>query len=472
MNFSHLMATPQVICYANDNTGSIDEQWVMATLMFLKSNMVASGLVKRDFESVIQDHGDIINVRRPNEFGMIRTQDGSNLETQDATGTKIQVPLDQWATVSFLINDGERSKSFANLVTEYLEPAAIALAKSVDRIVLGQVARLLTYTAGELGAMDSTNAQEFLVDVDKVLNDNECPPDNRNLILSTNAKAQLLKSSIVVEADKRGDEGSALRNASVGRIYNMATWMDQNVNSVSPNDVDKTAYVVGSSAYAAGYAGVIDTVDTPSTTQVVGEFVVIAGEGHPHVLSALTGTTDDITLVEPLKKAVAAAADVDIYNAADVNLVAGYAVDWDGVIQIDGLDTSKPLQVGQLLAHGTGASRETYSIIKVAVTSTTENGVTLDRPLDTAMANNDVVFPGPAGDMNVCLHPDALALVVRPLAEAPSGQGADSFTRSFEGLSIRMTASYDGLAQATRVTLDFLCGVQVLNTKLACVLLS
>lgn len=472
MNYSYLMAAPQVLCYANDNAASIDQHWVDTTLLFLMSNMVAANLVKRDFEDLIQDHGDIINVRRPNDFAMRRTTDFANLETQDAISTKIQVPLDQWATVSFLIGDGERSKSFANLVNEYLEPAAIALAEAVDKIVLGQVARLLTNTSGELGVMDSTNAQRFLVETEKVLNDNKCPAPGRQLILSTNAKAQLLQSSVVVEADKRGDEGTALREASVGRIYGFTTWMSQNVNSVDSSDVDRTTYALDTTAYAKGFGGVIDLVDTPTTTQVVGEYVVIAGDGHAHELEALTGSTDDITLVEPLKRAIAAGATVDIYDFCEVDNAAGYPVAHYDFIHVDGLATTKPLQIGQLIAVGTGGTRVKYTIIDVKAFVAGDQDIMLDRPLEGALVDDDDLFPGPAGDMNVAFVEDAVTLVIRPLATVPEGEGARSFVASFNGLSIRMTSTYDGLAHSTRVTSDMLLGVQILNTKLAVVMYS
>ena len=470
---SYLMAAPQVLCYANDNTASIDEHWIRTTLMFLSSNMVAGALVKRDFENVIQDHGDIINVRRPNNFQMRRTNDQSDIETQDAISTKIQVPLDQWATVSFMIRDGERSKSFADLVTEYLEPAAVELAEAVDKIVLGQVCRLSANTAGRLGEMDSTNAQDFLVEADQVLNENRCPRSGRNLILSTNAQAQLLKSNIVVRANERGDAGTALRTANIGEIYGMQTWLDQNVPSVKAASVGRVTGALDTTAYPAGFTGVIVLANASITaTPVVGEYVVIQGDGHAQELEAATGTADDITLVDPLRNDVAAGATVDIYLKGDVNNAAGYPVLYDKFIAIDGLASGKPLQTGQLLAVGTGSSRVVYNIIDVNILSATEVEVMFDRPLEGALANDAVVFPGPAGDQNLALIPDSVALVIRPLATPPSDEGVRSFVASFNGLSMRMTAQYDSIKKGTRVNMDLLCGIQILDDRLAVVMYS
>ena len=40
----------------------------------------------------------------------------------DASATNVRVPLDQWLYNSFVIKDGERSKSFKDLVAVYLLP--------------------------------------------------------------------------------------------------------------------------------------------------------------------------------------------------------------------------------------------------------------------------------------------------------------------------------------------------------------
>jgi hypothetical protein len=69
--------------------------------------------------------------------------------------------------------------------------------------------------------------------------------------------------------------------------------------------------------------------------------------------------------------------------------------------------------------------------------------------------------------MNVAFHRDAVALVNRPLVTVPSDAGARSFVASFDGLAMRVTMQYDSKAQGMRVTFDLLCGVAVLDDRLA-----
>jgi hypothetical protein len=96
----------------------------------------------------------------------------------------------------------------------------------------------------------------------------------------------------------------------------------------------------------------------------------------------------------------------------------------------------------------------------------------LDRPLSAALTNNQFAFPGPAGGVNLVFVRDAMALVTRPLALPQSEFGVRAAVASHEGLSMRVVMQYDSSAQGTRVTFDLLCGVAILDARMACVLYS
>jgi len=92
----------------------------------------------------------------------------------------------------------------------------------------------------------------------------------------------------------------------------------------------------------------------------------------------------------------------------------------------------------------------------------------LDRPLETAIADNENVFPGPAGCFNLAFHKDALAFVNRPLALPKASHGVDASVQTMNDLSIRVTMQYDSKCQGTRVTCDMLSGVALLDAEMAC----
>jgi hypothetical protein len=150
---------------------------------------------------------------------------------------------------------------------------------------------------------------------------------------------------------------------------------------------------------------------------------------------------------------------------------AAYPAGYDKTIWVDG--TGVP-QVGQLVSFNNGATLldAEYCIIDVTViTPGTRWAITLDRPLEAALADGYTVGYGPGGDYNFAFTRGALALVNRPLA-VPKVQGVQSGVASYNGLSMRVTMTYDGDKQGTLVTMDLLCGVKVLDEDQGAVLIS
>src|SRR5579864_6761121 len=138
MNKLYVMAA-RIVCYANDNSAFIPSIWSQMGLAILEENMVMAGLVHRDFENDVKEFGDTVKTRRPGTFGIRRKTDATTLTQQDANATNVDVKLDQWFYTSFVIKDGERSKSFQDLVTVYLLPGMQTIARAVDRAVLGRI---------------------------------------------------------------------------------------------------------------------------------------------------------------------------------------------------------------------------------------------------------------------------------------------------------------------------------------------
>lgn len=437
-----------------------------------------SNLVHRDFSPLVASFGDVVNTRRPNEFSMRRKSQSDSVETQDASSTNVQVPLNQHIYINFTIKDEEASMSFKELIDYYAQPAAKEMATSLDQILIGQVHGYLANKAGKLATMSSSNAKDYVLDARQVLNDNKAYPSGRNLVVSPSAETEMLKTELFIAAEKRGDMGTALEEARLGRILGFDVYMDQNVPYRSVTDADTITlnHAAGASAGDTGNKAV-----TASSEVTNGSFVWFTGEGQPHVIQDHTGSTTGITLVDSYKYAVSAnavgyafaPATVDLAGHTSANaLITAYAAGYDKKIRLDGITANKLPVEGQLLAHGTGASRKTYTIVQTETINTTALYVWLDRPLDTAMTDGQSVFPGPHGSFNLGFHRDALALVNRPLALPMGSTGVQAGISSYNDLSMRVAMQYDIDSQGTKFTLDMLCGVKVLDTNLGVVLLA
>jgi hypothetical protein len=419
-------------------------------------------MIHRDFENEVARHGDVVNTRKPGEFEIDRKVDGDSLTYQNAISANVQVKLDQWFTIPFVIYDGEESLSFKDLVAQYLAPAMRVIARGVDRAVLGRFHSFLGTPADRVGRLEnlaSATSHEVVLDAREVLNINLAPLDaQRHLMLSPRSETALLKNDMFIKSNERGDGGEALENARLGKILGFNTWMGQNVANKIGGDV-LTGTVTG--AEAAGTTGSI-TLAIAAYAAVVGEFLNFAGNDQPTYVTASTGTgaTTAATLNEALKYATGAGAVCTLY--VKDTTTAAYALNYSKKIGL----TSANVTIGQLLAFGTGANRRTYTIIEKSGLN-----VILDRPLEVAVGSGDDAFPGPAGSYNLAFHREALALVTRPLVLPRQGTGSMSGVAAYNNVAMRINMQYDQTVGGTRVNCDLLAGVAVLDADLAVVVL-
>ena len=472
MNLLYVSAA-MVACYDNDNDAWIPEIWASGALMILEENMVAANLVYRDFEDKVADYGDVVNCRRPNDFKVRRKVDGTTLSQQDAKSPNVRVPLDQWFYDSFTIKDGEASKSQEELTEQYMVPCVQAVARGVDRSVLGHIHKFFGDPADRVGRLENMtkdNSKDYVLEARRILNVNKVPPNPRSLILSPASETAMLQTELFIKANERGDDGTALEEALLGRILGFNTYMGQNVNGVAVG-LDTVAGGTVDDAQPAGEGGVQDVTFTGLGIVTVGEFFTVAGNDQPTFITAQTDDatdTTDVTLNEVNKFATLPNAVAVQYLACDV--VNGYAAGYSEAITLDGYTTGKAPQVGQLIAFGTGSNRRTYTVVESEDAGSTCT-IHLDRPLEVSLVNDQKAFPGPAGSFNWAMHREALALVTRPLALPKQGSGALSAVASYNGLSMRITMQYDINAGGTIVNVDMLAGIAVLDDRMCVPLL-
>lgn len=464
-------------CYVNDfdtaDRAWVPEVWAQETLALLEENMVIGQLVHTDFEDEIAAFGDTVNTRKPGEFVAKRKGTNDDVTVQNATAVKVAVVLNQHVHTSFVIKDGEESKSFVDLIEEYLTPAAKALATNVDRILLGQVVQFRAYQAALDPVSPADDIKDLMLDTRELMNINKVPVDGRNMILTTKTETEALKLDLFLSAEKVGDEGTALRKASLGEKLGFQTFMCQNTPSIITGTyTDGTTNAAGSINNGNLTVGSTSfTMTSDSSAILPGMYVQFTDAcGGFYRVTASSATT--MVLDQGILQAI-----------ADDQLVRYYTL---GAVDIDGDSAAsaypagyeKPInvaasgvvpQLGQFIGF-TNSSNVLYSgeytIVEVeAGSGTGDYYITLDRPLDVALAssNGDKICYGPIGQYNFAFDRNAMALVVRPLALPMEGTGAKAGVASYHNLSLRVTITYEGRGQGHLVTLDMLCGVKVLD---------
>lgn len=441
----------------------IPEIWAQESLMILEANMVASSLVYRDFSNDLAAFGDVVNTRRPGPFEARRKIASDSVTTQTQTATNVPIALNQHQHVSFVIKDEDASKSFKDLVSTYLQPAVSAIAQALDEIVLCQVYQFLDNSVGKL---EGGGSLANLIAVHEKLSTNKVPQSPRYLIISPAIEADLLALEAITSAAWVDDAGEALKNAYLGKRFGMNIFTCQNVPSVPAgsayNTIARSTTINNS---PSGYpAGSTEIVVASGTSIEVGQWLTVAGDMTPQLVTDV-GTGTVLTISPGLSYAVAHGATVTVYAHAETTsaLAANYAK----VITID--EPAIGPSNGRMFSTGlTAETLKKYGVIGTPTNTT----FYLDRPLESAIASaNTVCGLGPPGEYCFAFHPEAVALVTRPLAPPPSGVGARSAIANYNNLAIRVTLSYDGETQGLRVTVDLLCGIAVLNPDMGVAML-
>ncbi len=475
-----LFTNPFQLVYENSLDAFIPEIWANESVSILLENMVASGMVHRDFEDSLSKFGDIVHTRKPASFTAKRKTKEDDVTIQNAEATDIQVPLNQHLHTSFTLKDEDLTKSFQELRATFLTPAIVSLAQAMDKITLGQVYQFMANQQGALALGSGSTVKGYMLETKKRLTINKAPEAGRHLIIGPETEEDMLSLDTFVEADKVGDDGTALREASLGRKFGFGIFQCQNTPSVTVTVAAATAQVDQESAptgYAAGSTTIhVDTAGSQFENKP-GDFIKIAGDNTVQRVTACGSlASQDITLtVSPgIRNAVADEAVVTRYENAAINFSAGYAAGYAKGIAVSGYTGA--IEEGTLIAFSTEGTPDVpitgyYCVISTTETAGNTTEIMLDRPLVTGVVDGDVVNLGPTGEFNFAFERNCLALVIRPLVAVPGGMGALSANASFGDVSVRVTVSYEGRGQGLLVTVDLLCGVATLDTNLGAIML-
>ncbi len=192
-------------------------------LLRLRNSLVTAGLIHRGHEDEFKGRkvGDTITIRQPATF---TAQEFTTTTTeQAATETSIPLVLEKHFDVTFALTAKDRTLSLQDFSEQLIAPAMEAIGDAVNAYVLTKYKKV-PYFYEKV----PTSLSE-LPQVGKVLDVNKVPLAGRNGVLSPNAKAIMLGIDAVSRAEQRGDEGTALREASIGRVSGIDWHMDQQV---------------------------------------------------------------------------------------------------------------------------------------------------------------------------------------------------------------------------------------------------
>lgn len=193
-------------------------------LMVLRNNAVMANLVHRDFSrEFVAGIGDTITIRKPAAF---EAKEYSNsITVQDATENSVTVKMDKHLDVSFAVTSKQMTMDIADFSAQLLVPAMQAFQDKIDSYLLAlgaAVTQKVTSTA---------DIRKDVVAARKFLTAAAAPLTERRFVYNSETEADLLNTDLFISAEKVGDEGTALREASLGRKFGMDFYVDQNADA-------------------------------------------------------------------------------------------------------------------------------------------------------------------------------------------------------------------------------------------------
>lgn len=195
-------------------------------LMVLRNNAVMANLVHRDYaDEFAAKVGDTITIRKPATF--TANEFDGEIDVQDATENGVEVKMDKHLDVSFSVTSAQMALDIEDFSKQLLVPAMQAFTQKIDAYLLAK-AKAITQNVPASGVV-----QNDIVDARAYLTKNAAPLTDRRFVAGSTFEANMLKTDLFVSAEKVGDEGTALREASIGRKFGMDFYVDQNADTAN-----------------------------------------------------------------------------------------------------------------------------------------------------------------------------------------------------------------------------------------------
>src|SRR5277367_1652390 len=128
---------PTITAITSANVANAIVKLVAAdALPALMGNLVMGNLVNRDYEPVLAQAGDTVNIPIPPTLVANNILEGGMVQTQNPDLGNAQIVLNTHAEATFQIPDITKVLAVPDLLKVYLEPAVIAIAERIESDLL------------------------------------------------------------------------------------------------------------------------------------------------------------------------------------------------------------------------------------------------------------------------------------------------------------------------------------------------
>ena len=207
-------------------------------IIFLGGRLVMADLVHRDYADEFVAVGDTVSIRKPAKFAA-KNFTGTT-ENQDITEGSVPVKLDRFRDVTVAVTSKQMALDIADFSKQVVEPAMQAIAQAIDEDLLAVGISQAGFVKD--GNKDATDLAD-LAALAKHLDLQKAPSADRALVLHPEHKYRYALTDNLSAVSYAGDN-QCLRDALLGRIYTLDTYMDQNAPDSAAEEPGSGSFTV------------------------------------------------------------------------------------------------------------------------------------------------------------------------------------------------------------------------------------
>ena len=203
----------------------------------LVGNLVMGNLVNRDYEPVLAQAGDTVNIPIAPTLVANNLAEGGTVQTQNPNVGNAQIVLNTHAEATFQIPDVTKVLAVPDLLNLYMQPAVIAIAQKIETDLLGLYA---SFTANSVVGTAGTAINEAVVDAaETALFQAKIPAsESKYLVVDASTYSQLRQISRFSEFQTAGEAGlRALVDGTVGKIKDFYVFRSQFISKTGSSPV-------------------------------------------------------------------------------------------------------------------------------------------------------------------------------------------------------------------------------------------
>jgi coat protein Gp5 len=204
----------------------------------LMGNLVMGNLVNRDYEPVLANAGDTVNVPIPPVLSANNILEGGTVTPQNPNLGNAQIVLNTHAESTFQIPDVTKALAFPELLKAYMQPAVVAIAERIEKDLLGLYGQFTANTP--LGTAGTAITEATIDAAETALFAAKVPSSApKYLVVDSGTYSQIRQIPRFSEHYSAGEAGlRALVEGTIGKMKDFFIFRSQFVSStgtLTPN---------------------------------------------------------------------------------------------------------------------------------------------------------------------------------------------------------------------------------------------